>query len=412
MNDLALESPAQFAHAHRLVNLPRLRQVLAAEGVAAIVATSPENVTYASGYWALSQWIRRGPQTYVLLPAEDPENACLVFASSLLDLLADQPVWVTDVRRFGYFRFDRAEGRLDPLSARQVALDDLPVEDDALSALVAAIRARGLASARIAVDELGLMPGQWEALQALLPDAHLVPAMRLFRGIRAVKTPEEIARLRQAAQITERSIAAALDIARPGITEIEMARAFHAQTVAEDGTPVLGCIGFGVRSAMPNVQPSDTPLAEGDIIRFDAGGRYRHYRADIARIATLGQAPERVRRYHHALHRGVDAALEAIRPGVRASRIFEIAVETVRREGIPHYERSHVGHGIGLDGYDLPDLTAASQDVIEEGMVMCVETPYYELGWGGLQVEDTVVVRAHGIETFMTTSGALVEIGT
>ena len=87
--------------------------------------------------------------------------------------------------------------------------------------------------------------------------------------------------------------------------------------------------------------------------------------------------------------------------------MFETAVEAVRREGIPHYRRSHVGHGIGLDGYDLPDLTASSRDVLEEGMVLCVETPYYELGWTGLQVEDMVVVRAGGIETLMTTSGAL-----
>ena len=82
-------------------------------------------------------------------------------------------------------------------------------------------------------------------------------------------------------------------------------------------------------------------------------------------------------------------------------------MDAVRREGIPHYNRSHVGHGIGLDGYDLPDLTAASQDIIEEGMVMCVETPYYELGWTGLQVEDMVVVRRDGIESLMSSSGGL-----
>jgi Xaa-Pro aminopeptidase len=87
--------------------------------------------------------------------------------------------------------------------------------------------------------------------------------------------------------------------------------------------------------------------------------------------------------------------------------VFETAVEAVRREGIPHYNRSHVGHGIGVDGYDLPDQTPASKDVIEEGMVMCVETPYYELGWAGLQVEDMIVVRSDGIESLMTSDGGL-----
>lgn len=99
-----------------------------------------------------------------------------------------------------------------------------------------------------------------------------------------------------------------------------------------------------------------------------------------------------------------------IRPDVRGSDIFNTAMTAVRREGIPHYARSHVGHGIGLDGYDLPALTNTSADVIEEGMVMCVETPYYELGWCGLQVEDTIVVTANGIESFMKTTGRLIEL--
>ena len=90
--------------------------------------------------------------------------------------------------------------------------------------------------------------------------------------------------------------------------------------------------------------------------------------------------------------------------------MFEAAVETVRREGIPHYKRSHVGHGIGIDGYDLPDLAPRSDHVIEEGMVMCVETPYYELGWCGLQVEDTIVIRRDGPESFMTLSGDLMTV--
>jgi Xaa-Pro aminopeptidase len=90
--------------------------------------------------------------------------------------------------------------------------------------------------------------------------------------------------------------------------------------------------------------------------------------------------------------------------------VFEAVVSTVQREGIRHYARSHVGHGIGIDGYDLPDLSSNCDHIIKEGMVLCVETPYYEVGWCGLQVEDTVVVRADGPESFMTTSGALMRV--
>jgi Xaa-Pro aminopeptidase len=391
-----------------LLNKSRLSDVMRAERVDAVVATSSENVTYTSGYWALSQWIRRGPQIYVLLPASDLDASEIIASTTLLDQIADQDdIWIRNVRRYGYFQVDRSNAPLDALDQRQADLYALADDGNALDALVNAITSAGLSRSRIALDEMGLLPGHWERLTDALPHATLVPAFQLLRKARAVKTPEEIARLGRVARITEDSIDAALRIATEGVTESELARPFHGCTVMNDAFPVIGCIGFGTRAAMPNVQPSATPLKRGDVIRFDVGGRYRHYRADIARIAVLGEADRKTQTYCNALHVGVLKALEMIRPGVRASDVFATAVEAVRREGIPHYNRSHVGHGIGLDGYDLPDLTPSSQDIIEEGMVMCVETPYYELGWTGLQVEDMVVVRHDGIENLMSSSGAL-----
>lgn len=391
-----------------LLNRPRLLEIAKRDGIDAFVATSPENVTYASGYWALSQWIRRGPQVHVLLPVADLDAARVIAPTSLLDQLVDQEdVWVRNVSRYGFFHVDRADAPLSESDARLLDLCGQPDEKDALAALLKALQAAGLHKATLAVDELGLMPGHWEQLKRALPDAKLVPAMKLFREIRAVKTPTEIERLRRIATITEASVDAALQLAQPGITEIEMARAFHRTTVEGDGTPVLGCVGFGTRTAMPNVYPSEARLQRGDVIRFDAGGRYRHYRADLARIAVLGEPSRKVQTYHKALHNGVLAAFEAIRPGVRASEVYAVAMQATRQSGIPHYARSHVGHGIGLDGYDMPDLTEVNHQVIEEGMVMCVETPYYEFGWCGLQVENTVVVRKEGVELLHREDGAL-----
>jgi len=399
-----------MADTSSFLNKARLVDLLKRERLDAIVATLPENVTYSSGYWALSQWIRRGPQSYVLLPAADLDASCIIASTSLLDLLADQDIWVKNVRRYGYFQADRANAPLNALDRRQAELYDLPDDKGAIESLVAAVRAAGLAKGRLAVDELGLLPGHWERLRDELPEAELVPGAQLMRRIRAVKTEAEIDRLREAARVAERSIQAALRVAKAGATELDLARAFHAETVTGDAFPVLGCIGFGTRSAMPNVQPADVALEEGQVIRFDVGGRYHHYRADIARIAVLGEADARTRKYYGALSAGVQRVLEMVKPGVRTADLFNAAVETVRREGIPHYSRSHVGHGIGIDGYDLPDLTPGSDHVVEEGMVMCVETPYYEVGWCGLQREDTIVIRRDGPESFMTLSGDLMTV--
>lgn len=394
-----------------LLNEARLKQCMTAAGLDAIIATAPENVTYMSGFWALPQWIRRGPQAYVVWPAPDKGTPEIIASSSTLDLVADQEVWVSKVRRYGDFYANVGSSTtVDVANERHLQLRDLPRHGDAIAALVASLEEAQLGRGRIGIDEAGLAPGYQETLRAHFPNASFLPATALLREVRAVKTADEIERLGQVAQIAERSIQAALGVAQEGATEADLARAFHVRTVEEGALPVLGCIGFGERSALMNVQPSDRRLRAGEIIRFDVGGRFRHYRADIARIATLGEPPPQAHRLQQALLRGVQHACDIIRPGMAAAQLFETVVRVVKREGIAHYERDHVGHGIGLDGYDAPTLSARSADILEEGMVLCVETPYYEIGRWGLQVEDMVVVRQRGVERLTQTHDAITRV--
>src|SRR5262249_17553010 len=105
---------------------------------------------------------------------------------------------------------------------------------------------------------------------------------------------------------------------------------------------------------------------------------------------------------YRAVEKGVLAAYDILKPGLKVSDLFTHVVETVRREGIPNFNRSHVGHGIGIDGYDPPNIAESSKDVFEENMVVCVETPYYELGIAGFQVEDMVRVTKDGAESLMS----------
>lgn len=391
-----------------LMNQPRAQALMAKDNLAALVATAPENVTYTSGFWAMSQWIRRGPQAYAVHPAPGFGEPCIITTTGALDLVADQNPSVAAVQRYGFFvlEVDAAAG-LDPVQERLRGL--LAQEDggDPVAALVKALQARGLDGARVGIDEYGIPPAYLAKVREALPRTTFVPAWEVFRQIRAIKTPEEVARLRGSAQIAEKSIAAALAVARPGASELDLAAAFHTTTIREGASPVLGCIGTGPRSALPNAQPTDRRLVAGDVIRFDVGGRYRHYRADIARIATLGEPAPKVKRYHHAIRAGMLRAIEAMKPGARCADVFNLAVDTVRKEGLSHYRRNHVGHGIGLDGYDPPNLTPSSTETLEEGMVLCVETPYYELGFAGLQVEDTVLVGKDGPVSLMATSSEL-----
>ena len=390
-----------------LLNEARLDEFLAKASLDAVIGTSPENVLYLSGYWAMSQWVRRGPQAYVLRPRKGLGETAVVTNTSLLDLVADQDI-SADVRRYSYFKTDvDATAALSAADARHIALFSSEAYPGPVAALAAAINQRGLAKARIGIDEIGITPQCMEQLVAAFPDATFVRAFALMENVRAIKTPDEIVRLRRAASISEQSIEAALGVAAVGITEIEMARVFHSRTTMLDGVPVTGCIGFGDRSAMSNVQPSSQALKMGDAIRFDVGCRYQYYRSDISRIAVMGEPSSKLRLYHDALYKGVQRAYEILKPGLKISELFRQVVDTVQKEGIPHYNRSHVGHGIGIEGYDPPNIAGDSSDVFEANMVICVETPYYELGFAGLQVEDMILVTGDGAESLMARDGKL-----
>jgi Xaa-Pro aminopeptidase len=146
-------------------------------------------------------------------------------------------------------------------------------------------------------------------------------------------------------------------------------------------------------------------------VRFDLGCVYRGYRSDISRTAVLGTPSDKQARYYAAALAGERAAIHRMTPGVRAGEIFDTAVRVTREHGIPHYQRHHVGHGIGLEPYDTPTVNEGNETVLEPGMVFCIETPYYEHGWGGVQVEDAVEVTAGGARILTPSRADLIVVG-
>jgi Xaa-Pro dipeptidase len=386
-----------------LMNRPFFEQVLKENRLDGYVGTTAESVTWLSGYWAMPQWIRRGPQAYAFQPRAGTAGSFIVTGTGLLDHAADQELYVAAIHRYGFFAYEDVEQGVGDEARRLRTMLDSPEHEGPAHALAYGLAAAGMRKARLGIELDGLAPGVFELVCELVPDIELVPSDALAKKLRAIKTREEIARLRDAGRIAERSILAALEDLHEGDSEAELGLRFHARTVADGAFPVLGCIGFSERAALPNVDPSQArKLKRGDTIRFDVGGRYRHYRADIARIAVFGEPGERAQKCHRAVQAGIERAYEIIRPGLPASKLFKEVMEAVRKSGLPHYRRNHVGHGIGLDGYEVPALTENSSDVLQPGMVMCIETPYYELGFGGFQVEDMVTVTDTGVESFMT----------
>lgn len=392
------------------MNWPRLQALLDEAEVDVLVATTPVNVTYASDFWSLSHWSRISAQSFAVL-GRTPERAVeVVVPLGNADLIpADPVVAPTRIAPYGAFTFSRGPAGEDELLPEERTLLEYTtgaagtVYGSALEALAAAIgRAAGGLAARVALEAGGLLPGDAERLAELLPGARWIEGGPLLRDARMIKTPREIELLREAAQRTDAAVAAAFASVGQGDRESDIQTAYLTALAQRELLPFLTSVTSGRRTVMPNGQAGDRVLEAGDLLRFDGGGRYRLYAADLARMAVVGRPTDKQRSYYGAIKEGLETAIAEVKAGARARDVFDSAVKATRAAGIAHYERSHCGHGIGIENYDRPYISAASTDILEEGMVICLETPYYELGWGGIQVEDTLLVTANGAERFTT----------
>jgi len=382
-----------------LFNKTRTKEILDKYEIDALIATSTENVTYSSDMKNLEQWTVRGVRGFIILPQDtDP---MLILPVSDLDLYADHPSWIKDLRCYGTFyvesskegaQLSEVEERLNRFVKETVS------EKDALQALVKSIKDKDLDNKKLGLDEKGVTHSFWLELEEALPKATFIEANEIFREIRKVKTKDEIGRIKKACKITEDALRAALSMVEEGTSEVDIAKVFEETEFKKGGRPFFTNVGCGGRSAFAGVRASDYKVKRGDIIRFDAGCVHQYYHSDLAKIAVLGEVDERTRRYWRALVRGYETMTERVMPGVKTSELFNIAVETIRKEGIPHYKRHHCGHGIGMELYDTPLIAPQSNDVLEVGTTLCLETPYYELGFAGLQLEDMIAVTRDGFE--------------
>ena len=394
-----------------LLPWPRLARLLEEQAVDALIVSTPENVTYVSEYAGLSHWARRGTQVYAVAWAGSERSVDLIVPATLADQVTDDVAAQTRPHAYGAFPLDAEPGALARSDARTLELATSGANRaDSLTALDDVLRGRLVAGARVAVEARGLADGVLSAVGDAFPAVTLLPADHLLARVRAVKSRREIELLRTASRITEQAIAAALACAEPGMTEDVLARRFVSALVADGAAPETTVVGAGRRSALPNAAPTGRRLTRGDIVRLDVGCRYAHYVSDIARTASLGIAGRGSHALYCALSDGLEAAAEVLRPGATGADVFDAAMNAVRDAGLPRYRRTHCGHGIGISNYDLPRITAESEDVIEPGMVICLETPYYRLGSFGLQVEDTFVVTDGGAERLTTAPRELVEL--
>lgn len=389
-----------------LINEARARKILAERKLDGLLAaTNIPNVFYLSGIWRRADVAAMVHHERLTLP-------WVALPRAEVDYIVGA-VPPAGVVTFGTFY--RALDDSAKLTERETRIKELGVDLEPVKnffeAIVVALQNAELADATVGYDERGLDPALVGRLQERLPKLKLIPADATFRDIRCVKSTDELDRISAAVRVTEDAIQEAARQAREGMLEKDVCLAFDLAQVRRGAYPNMNHVGFGRSAALGMTNVAEDRLKPGDMIRFDVGCIYRGYATDLSRTFAFGPPPDKIVKYYNAILKGQDRALAMIRPGITGAEIFEAAVEEVRRTGIPRYGRQHVGHGIGigLAGYDKPLLAPGDRTPLEPNMVLCVETPYYELGWGSVQVEDMIVVTEDGHRR-LTTMGRELQV--
>lgn len=397
-----------------LLNLARALDLMKDHDLDVLIATGPENVAYVADYECLTHWLNKGTPVVALLPADRSIAPTLITLALEAFSLAERPSWIEDVRLHGtsltQIGVQVGSGRLEESDREMVdRCFGAPRHQGWLEVLTSAVIEKGLAEARIGLDESGLTITQWQQVLGALPKARISPAADVLRRIRMVKTPAELERLRRSNEITEAALAELLEAIEPGANERDLVRLYNGRVAQLGGIPGLTLVTAGRRSGHAHAVTADYRLQKGDVVKIDLGCSFEHYWSDTARLKVVGEPSEEVVIAYNAILAGEQAAVNAIRPGVRPSELFELACSVVRESGIPGYQRHHVGHGIGIELYDHPLIQAASaaseisglgsmDEPLEPGMVLNIECPYYVIGKWGMNVEDTVVVSEDGFK--------------
>lgn len=361
------------------------------DDIGAVVSCNTNNKDYVGGYHSMTHDISPGYQSAVVATRD---KILLVVgaadAGPALEVLKDP----TLLFRYGVFFFESHE------SIGDLGFDR-PDHPDFGTALAAALASAVPNGAKVGVD-----PSPNGALERLVGDRYGVGAIvdvgDQILAARRFKLPGEIALIRRATELVEAGLESIVAEGRVGMTEHDFAALVGRTMMAGGAVPRLVSVTSGPRSALADAYPTFRVIEPGDLVRVDASCWIGPFSSDMARTFVMGEPSPLIAKLYKAIELGLEEELAAVKNGVRAGDIFATAVETVRKAGIPTYRRQHCGHGLGIGGYESPIIAGNSDLVIEAGMCFCLETPYYQLGWGGMMVEDTIVVTEDGYEPITT----------
>lgn len=254
---------------------------------------------------------------------------------------------------------------------------------------------------RIGVEAQHMTIAKHQAVQHV-ESVTWVPLPDTVEPPRAVKSAEELALIRRAAAITDETVAQVPRLAQPGLSEAAVAWELE-KFMREAGASRVGfdiIVASGPNSALPHHHPGERLLQAGDIVIVDLGAEFGGYKSDLTRTFYLGEsAPDAFWDIYHTVHAAQVAAIGGIRAGVTGQQVDSLARDLIAGAGHADHFGHGTGHAVGLDIHEEPRFSrVAEKTIIPAGAVMTVEPGIYLPGYGGVRIEDLVLVTAEGSE--------------
>ncbi len=342
-----------------LARLKRLRPRLNEAGLEGLVVSSPSNIFYLSGF--------RG------------SSGALLISNDRAQLFSD-------------FRYR--------LQARQQAPDYefVEIERKLLFTLGTAAKEQGLT--QLGYDQANLTCELREQLSEGASSVTLALAGGLVEELRVVKSKDEIALIRAAASLADQALSHMIGLLKPGVSEREIALEgeFFMRRAGAEAAAFDFIVASGPNSALPHAETSDRPLQSGDLVVIDMGARVGGYCSDMTRTFAIEQASPKAKEIYRIAYQAQRAATAAVKSGAISNEVDRIARNFIEAAGYGEAFGHGLGHGVGIEVHEAPRLRKGEEIRLVPGHVVTVEPGIYLEGFGGVRLEDLLVVTEKGAE--------------
>lgn len=344
----------------------RLRKFLCEQAVEGILITKPENVRYFSGF----------------------------IGEGYLFISTDGAKLITDFRYI-----EQAEGQapgFDIVRQKSKVFETI-------AEVIPNVKSLGLESDYITWQF-------YEDLQREVPNTSLISLS--IDNLRMIKDAQEIALINKAVEISDKAFSHILPFIKPGVREADIALEleFAMRHLGAEKNAFDTIVASGVRSAMPHGVASSKVIAAGDLVTMDFGAVYEGYHSDITRTVVVGKATAKQREIYEIVLEAQLAGVQAVCAGRKGSEVDAVARNIISQKGYGENFGHGLGHGVGLVIHEAPRLSPLGDILLEPNMVVTVEPGIYLPQWGGIRIEDTVVVSAAEVKILTASSKQLIEL--